>query len=273
MASTSDRFHIPSLVFEDAVRYFWAQRDIQTASVGSRQEHDARGGRHLDGVQLAIVKLMVDHGVSLGDIYFNSAQQRIGRKLGLPGYFRPAKQWDLLVIRDEKLLAAMELKAQVGTSIGNNFNNRAEEAIGSAEDLWTAYREHAFGLAPQPWLGYLFILEEHRHSTNPVRVASRPHFKVFSEYEGSSYAKRYELLCRKLVLERKYSSACLLMSKRPASGSTQVETSKRARNDNASLVLRSDVEHEIDSAVYSEPCEDLGANQFLTSLLRHVVPE
>jgi hypothetical protein len=46
----------------------------------------------------------------------------------LPGYFRPTKLWDVLVIHDKRLLAAIELKSQVGPSFGNNFNNRTEEA-------------------------------------------------------------------------------------------------------------------------------------------------
>jgi hypothetical protein len=33
------------------------------------------------------------------------------------------------------LVATVEVKSQVG-SFGNNFNNRVEEAIGSATDFW-----------------------------------------------------------------------------------------------------------------------------------------
>lgn len=42
------------------------------------------------------------------------------------------------------MIAAVELKSQVGPSFGNNCNNRTEEAIGTAHDFWTAYREGAF---------------------------------------------------------------------------------------------------------------------------------
>ena len=41
---------------------------------------------------------------------------------------------------------------------------------------------------------------------------SEPFFKVFEEFRGASYEKRYELLCKKLVRERLYDSACLVMS-------------------------------------------------------------
>jgi hypothetical protein len=48
--------------------------------------------------------------------------------LELPGYFRPEKKWDLVIVADGQLIAAMELKSQAGPSFGNNFNNRTEEA-------------------------------------------------------------------------------------------------------------------------------------------------
>jgi len=86
----------------------------------------------------------------------------------LPGFFRPTKEWDLLVVRGRTLIAAIEAKSQVGPSFGNNFNNRTEEAIGSALDLWTAFREKAYLESPQPFLGYFFMLEDCDASNRPV---------------------------------------------------------------------------------------------------------
>jgi hypothetical protein len=60
-------------------------------------------------------------------------------------------------------------------------------------------------------LGYLFLLEECPKSMSPVKNRE-PHFPVFAEFKGASYAKRYELFCRKLVRERHYSAATFLMS-------------------------------------------------------------
>ena len=271
MSLGSGGFSIPSGIFNDAICYFWAQRSRQAADArgGEGQGRNVRGGMHLDGVQAAIVTLMINHGILARDIFSNCALHKTG-KLELPGFFRPTKQWDLLVVRDGRLLAAMELKAQVGPSFGNNFNNRTEEAMGSALDLWTAYREHAFRHSPQPWLGYLFLLEDHAKSTSPVRIP-QPHFEVFKEFDGASYAKRYELFCRKLVLERKYSSACFLMSKSP-----QTETAARqkvlpGRHEDHSSVSGLDGLRG-SGASYSEPSEDLNVHQFLTSLLRAVAP-
>ena len=109
-----------------------------------------------------------------------------------------------------QLLAGIEFKSQVG-SFGNNYNNRTEEAIGSATDIWAAYREGAFKPSARPWLGYLMLLEEAPRSSPPVR-AREPHFKVFPEFKEASYAKRYEILLTKLVRERLYDSACFLLS-------------------------------------------------------------
>jgi len=61
--------------------------------------------------------------------------------LELPGYYRSEKKWDLIALSGGELVAAMEFKSQVGPSFGNNFNNRCEEAIGSATDFWVAFRE------------------------------------------------------------------------------------------------------------------------------------
>ena len=263
-------FRIPSGIFTEAIQYFWAQRSRQAASArgGEGQGRNVRGGMHLDGIQASIVTLMMDHGVPAGDIFTNCALHKTG-KLELPGFYRPSKQWDLLVVRDGRLLAAMELKAQVGPSFGNNFNNRTEEAMGSALDLWTAYREGALLKSPQPWLGYLFLLEDHPKSTVPVRNP-QPHFEVFREFRGASYAKRYELFCRKLVLERTYSSACFLMSRRPHSETTAGRPVIHGGHDDQPTMLPPDVEEE-SSAVYSEPSTELSVHQFLNSLLRAVV--
>jgi hypothetical protein len=135
--------------------------------------------------------------------------------LTLPGFFRPTKLWDLLVIHQGELVAAIELKSQVGPSFGNNFNNRTEEAIGTAHDFWTAYREGAFGQQPRPFIGWLMLAEDAPKSRSPVKDVS-PNFPVFPEFKGASYLQRYDLLCQKLVQEQLYTTATLLASPRSA---------------------------------------------------------
>ena len=217
---------IPSDIFRSAVAHFWRER-----------ARGVRAGVTMHGFAQTMHDLMVQIGVRSEDIFASS------RSAELPGFFRAAKQWDVVVVVGGQLRVVVELKSQVG-SLGNNFNNRVEEALGNAEDFWTAYREQAFGASPQPWLGYLLLLGDEPGAHSPVREG-RPLFPVHPDFRGTSYAKRYELYCRKLVLERKYNAACFL-----------VADPTRA----AALVN------------YSEPAGDLGAAQFLTQLLRHATP-
>jgi len=146
---------------------------------------------------------LCEHGLSKAHVYCEKCVE-------LPGWYRPEKKWDLLIVADSKLVAAIEFKSQVG-SFGNNYNNRTEEAIESAADIWSAYREGAFKPSARPWLGYLMLLEEAPGSLSPVK-AREPHFKVFPEFMEASYAKRYEILLTKLVRERFYDAASFLMS-------------------------------------------------------------
>jgi len=55
------------------------------------------------------------------------------------------------------------------------------------------------------------MLEDCVASNRPIRV-KEPHFRVFTEFVGASYMKRYELFCRKLILERHYTSSSFIVS-------------------------------------------------------------
>ena len=158
----------------------------------------------MDGFIELFAEIVANYGIPSQCIFRKS-------RLELPGYFRPTKEWDLLVVKEKSLVAVIEAKSQVGPSFGNNFNNRTEEAMGSALDLWTAYREGAYLHSPPPFLGYFFMLEDCAESRKPVTV-TEPHFPVFPEYVGASYTHRYELFCRRLVLERHYSAAAFITS-------------------------------------------------------------
>ena len=198
-----------------AVRHFWEtrsgqarkQRDAGKSDQGSRGA--VTGGKQMDGFVTLVRQIVVEAGLSANGIHSTAS-------LELPGYFRPEKNWDLVVVDGDVLVAAIEFKSQIGPSFGNNFNNRSEEAIGTAQDIWTAYREGAFPTADRPWLGYVMMLEDCPRSTSPVSVR-QPHFEVFEEFVDASYSRRYQLLLTKLVRERLYDSACFLMSS-PESG-------------------------------------------------------
>ena len=168
---------IPDSVFHDAIVAFWDARANNAAAVelkgmvGQGERAAVTAGQQLNGFIKTIVEFAEQAGVGFLEV-------KLARRAVLPGYFRATKNWDLLIIREGVLLAAIELKSQAG-SFGNNVNNRAEESIGSAVDLWTAFRENAYGAGAQrPWLGYLFVLEDHPKSTTAIRENS-PHLRCF----------------------------------------------------------------------------------------------
>ena len=224
----------------EAVAHYWLTRKAQTERQKKRGISDAglrsavTGGAQMDGFINLFTNLIVDAGIDNRFLFRK-------KSLELPGFFRPTKEWDLLVVKNGHLVVVIEAKSQVGPSFGNNFNNRTEEAMGSALDLWTAFREGAFNGGIQPFLGYFFMLEDSGASNRPVRV-KEPHFRVFPEFVGASYMKRYELFCRKLVLERHYTSASFITSDR--------ETGLKG--------------------TYREPTNDLSFSIFAKSLVSHV---
>jgi len=196
-----------------AVAHFWQTRtrqdEVQGLASGQRDYGNrtaATGGKQLDAIGLLLAELIVEAGVSRDCIHL------VGRdNLTLPGFFRPTKLWDLLVIHKGVLLAAFEAKALCGPSFGNNYNNRVEEALGSSNDIWTAYREGAFRDSPEPFVGYLLLLEDHEKSTRPVGVFER-HFPVFDEFRAASYVQRCEHTVRRMVRERCYSAAAFIVA-------------------------------------------------------------
>jgi len=195
---------------EKAVAHYWQTRTSQrkkqeqTGKADQGLRSAVTGGAQMDGFIDLFTELVTQAGIHSQYVFRKKAVE-------LPGFFRPTKEWDLLVVRNRTLIAAIEAKSQVGPSFGNNFNNRIEESMGSALDLWTAFRERAYIESPQPFLGYFFMLEDCKASNHPVGV-QEPHFKVFPEFVGASYMRRYELFCRKLVLERHYSASAFITS-------------------------------------------------------------
>jgi Restriction endonuclease XhoI len=193
-----------------AVAHYWQMRSTQRKKQEKSGKADqglrsaVTGGAQMDGFIDLFTELVTQTGIPERYIFRKKAVE-------LPGFFRPTKEWDLLVVKEETLIAAIEAKSQVGPSFGNNFNNRTEEAMGSALDLWTAFRERAYLQSPQPFLGYFFMLEDCDASNRAVTV-QETHFKVFPEFVGASYMKRYELFCRKLVLERHYTASAFITS-------------------------------------------------------------
>lgn len=228
----------------EAIKAFWGNRQAAKArqqAAGRLDQGERSGvtnGKNLDGFIALILALVKANGLSEADIH------RARALVTLPGYFRPTKLWDLLVIHEGRLVAAIELKSQVGPSFGNNFNNRAEEAIGTAHDLWTAYREGAFGMQSKPFVGWLMVVEDAPESRAPVRDQS-VHFPIDAEFEGASRLRRYDILCQRLVREQLYTTASVIATPREAS----------------------------ETGHYSELSELTGLREFVTSFAAHIAAE
>ncbi|MBF0144608.1 MAG: PaeR7I family type II restriction endonuclease [Magnetococcales bacterium] len=199
----------------DAIQEFWGnrekarQRQMESGNIDQGERAGVTAGKNMDGFIALVIDLVRANGLDRAAIH------RDRSVVTLPGYFRPTKLWDLLVIHEGRLIAALEFKSQVGPSFGNNFNNRAEEAIGTAHDFWVAYREGAFGEQLRPFVGWMMMVEDAPASRRPV-IDRSPHFKVFPAFQGTSYLNRYNLLCQRLMQEQLYSVASIIASSRTA---------------------------------------------------------
>ena len=228
----------------EAVMAFWGNREkarqkqVEAGTSDQGERAGVTAGKNMDGFIALVIKLVRANGLAHADIF----QQRV--MLTLPGYFRSTKLWDLLVIDQGRLIAAIELKSQVGPSFGNNFNNRTEEAIGTAHDFQTAFREGAFGRTPRPFLGWMMLVEDAPESRRPVNDRS-PHFQTFPAFKGASYLKRYDLLCQRLVQEQLYTTASVITSPRSA----------------------------VQSGAFAELSDQTSLKTFVTSLAAHIAAE
>lgn len=179
-------------LIDEAIQSFWTTK---------AKQGNVLAGKQLDKFLTLLTTVAIETGVPRDCIFLKNNQ--------VPGYYRATKDWDFLIVSEKgNLVAAIELKSQVG-SYGNNLNNRTEESLGSAEDFWTAFREKAFPCLQSPWLGYVMVVGEDEGSTHPVSV-SEPHFSVRPEFKCASYLDRYKILCQRLVLEHKYNAVALI---------------------------------------------------------------
>jgi hypothetical protein len=164
-----------------AVRAFWSGRrkaSDRQAKTGNKDRGNrgaVTGGKNMDAFADLLESLVKKNGLKGASVYRNKSV------VVLPGHFRPTKQWDLLVINEGELIAALELKSLCGPSFGNNANNRCEEALGSGIDFQTAVREGSFGRGAAPFLGYVLLIEDHEKSRSP----SKPALPIFQPMQPS----------------------------------------------------------------------------------------
>ena len=198
-----------------AVKKFWT---IRKAS-------GVRSGKTLDA--FAELLTWVIHSNGLPDALIVT-----GRQAQLPGYFRPTKSWDIVVIHKKKLIAAIEFKS-IADSFGKNSNNRNEEALGSGIDIKEAFNEDAFEGITRLFTGYLLLVEDCPETARNIKIQMK-YFRAMREFianqdeyntayvrgasgffpaiDGVSYMKRFDIFCRRLMQKQLYTAASVIKS-------------------------------------------------------------
>lgn len=196
-----------------AIAAYWALKKKQRAaaesilSTAEGTSKAVRGGGHFNPVVNLLARFFTEAGYPLSSI---GAGQRSASTI-LPGYYRPTKAWDLVVVHNDILVAAIELKALGGPSFGNNYNNRIEEALGNAIDLDRANLTSLVG-RERPWLGYFFIMEDAAGSRRPGGKPREAAFSPDEVWHGRSYQERFNVTGQRLLDERLYDAVCYLVS-------------------------------------------------------------
>ena len=101
-----------------AVAHYWRARSIQQQKQGQSQKADqglrsaVTGGAQMDGFIDLFAEIVTQAGISEQYIFKKKAVE-------LPGFFRPTKEWDLLVIKNRSLLSlrpSLRLVLHLGTT-------------------------------------------------------------------------------------------------------------------------------------------------------------
>jgi hypothetical protein len=180
--------------FEDrlrkAVAHYWRTLAAQSGKQKAGMDHGRRsavtGGKQMDGFCELVDWVLRENGLEEASIYVRSDRE-------LPGFFRPTKEWDMLVVHEGRTVAAIEFTSQRVPPLAGDTNARIEETIGMASDVWTAYGQGAYHPPrKRPWLGWVMLVEDRTDS--------------------GCYSRRYEQILRKFTHERLFDSTALLAS-------------------------------------------------------------
>jgi Restriction endonuclease XhoI len=221
-------------LFHQAVKHWWSSKKAAKSKKAQGGTRDVNlHGKTMDGFASTLRDFLVGLGVKPQHIF--SGGHLTKTPSILPSYFRPSKNWDLIVLANSRfhpakndpagpiLYAAVEFKSQ-DKSIGNNQNNRLEESIGNAHDFWTTYAHEGFERQqPRPWLGYLFVGKYEPASDGKSVRISQPHFlamqpfrKIGSDkaefFAGPSYAERYRIFLKQSVGARLYDAGAFMVT-------------------------------------------------------------
>ena len=201
--------------FADAIRTFWTTKTRQQdAAEAAGTSEGTRGsvtaGRHMSGFEDLVRRVVSDAGVHV--------DRPKTSKLYIPGFYRETKAWDVILFYRGSALAIVEAKSQ-GSSLANNFNNRVEEAIGQAADVWRSYESGLLVSKLRPWVGYVMIVEETEATTTPKHLLRgktvAEGMAVDPAFDGKSYAERYAMAFARLDQERMLDATCVAITSGP----------------------------------------------------------
>lgn len=227
-------------LFHKAIHPWWASKKGATPKNAQGGTRDANlHGKTMDGFAAVIRDFLIGLNVKPEHI-FSGGHLSTSPSI-LPSYFRPSKNWDLIVLGNSRfhrapsdkgtpvLYAATEFKSQ-DKSIGNNQNNRLEESLGNALDFWTTYEHSGFERQlPRPWLGYLFVGKYNPESDGKSVRIEQPHFLAMSPFRtdgsdelrkfvGPSYAERYQIFMKQSVGARLYDAGAFIVTDEAIAG-------------------------------------------------------
>lgn len=220
----------------EAVKWYWSTLSDQAEA--QQNSGDALRGRRSDvvgGKQMGKFAYLIESKLVEADIPTNEIKH--DHDAVLPGYHRATKRWDIAIIHDEEVHAVIELKS-LGSSHGNNLNNRIEEAIGNSVDLRKACTEGVFNQSEPPWIGYLLLMADTEDVGGAVRVREK-NFPVDAEFADASYLDRAVVFCERM--------------------------SKQGIIDSAAFIASDEVAGE--NGAYREPNSELSIEQFLRDLV------
>ena len=200
--------------YSDSVRAaaarYWAVRRSQAQESKGRGVSDTgiraevTGGRHMDALHDLVVSVFVDAGIP--------AQLIDVKRRPIAGYFRRDKRWDVVVMVRDRVVGIVELKSMAGDSGGKNYNNRTDEALGQAVDVWKAVEREIIS-SLRPWLGYFMLLEDNEAFTNVV-TPQKAVWDTDPVFDGASYVDRYVIFFERMIRERLLDAACVVLSEK-----------------------------------------------------------
>jgi len=200
--------------FASAVADFWSIKRSQQAAADARgtsadsTSGSVRGGAHMAPFEALIRSVVADAGIV--------PDPMPDTKIYVPGYYRETKSWDVVIQHLGHVVAIVEAKSQ-GSSLANNFNNRVEEAIGQAADIWKSHERNLLVSGIRPWVGYVMIVEETDKTTQPKHLVSGKFIPspmtVDQDFDGLSYAERYAMAFQRLDQERMLDATCVAITR------------------------------------------------------------